>query len=113
MASLPKHNLKQRLEDIKIIKDFIKDAYVGNYYILLCKDINYYTVFSIKGYDFIGESLSNELMSCLDNVGEIVAFDLNDAKDAIEIWIKEKKTKKAYCILFFNYTNGVIEVSAK
>ena len=113
MSSLPKHDFKQRLNDTKIIKDFIKDTRCGDYYMLLCRDINYYTLFSVKGFDFVGEPLSKELITCIDNVGEIIAFDLNETKDAIEIWIKEKQTKKAYCMLFFNYTNGVIEVSAK
>jgi len=78
---------------------------------LLGRDLNYYTVFSLQHFDYVGPSLSKELMACLDSIGEILDFNLTQNKDAIEIWVRNKQDKQAYCLMFFDYTNGVIEVS--
>lgn len=112
MAQLPAHNFKQRLADTKLIKEFIENHdYKTQYYMLLGRDLNYYTVFSLQHFDYVGPSLSKELMACLDSIGEILDFNLTQNKDAIEIWVRNKQDKQAYCLMFFDYTNGVIEVS--
>ena len=112
MAQLPKHDFKQRLEDINKVRECLSHAgYISKYYMLLGRDLNYYTMFAIQKFDFVGETLSTELMACLDNIGEIVSFDFaDDAHSALEIWVRAKSDKQAYCLMFFDYTDGVIEV---
>lgn len=77
----------------------------GKYYMLLCKDYNYYTLFELGNIDC--PSLPEELMECLQNIGPVKAFDMTDDKDAIEIWVMVDD--EPYVMYFFNYDRGVVK----
>ena len=82
----------------------------ANYYMLLCNELRYYTLFHTKmaceGEEL--DSLSSEIMSCLISfTDDIKSIEITDDKTAIEIWIT--KDEETYVMYLFNYDLGVIE----
>ena len=99
-----KNEPKMKYKDILNKKDmFLQYTKNINYFMLLCKEKNDYTLFNVTSYD----KAFDELIECLQNRGNIVGFDLTKQQDAIEIWLLIKG--EAFCYYFFNYDNGVIE----
>lgn len=76
------------------------------YYMLLCHDLRYYTIFATGKY--VVETLEDEVMDCLNCLSEnIKAIDKDEVSDAVEIWIEvDGEIVVAY---FFGYEKGVIE----
>ena len=74
----------------------------ANYYMLLCKEKSYYTIFVDDGYEFHG--LGAAVRECLEFVGNVVSIDIEP--EVIEIWIRE--LDDAYCMYLFNYDKGVV-----
>lgn len=102
---------------IQQINDFKKPDSI--YYMLLCRDINYYTVFAVKS--FAVEDFGSVVIDCARNAGnkDILSVELNDEKTAIEIWINtickshnniDPPIKVPRCMLLFNYDFGVCYV---
>ena len=74
------------------------------YYMLLCNDIHYYTVFQVNmRYE---ESIEDIVLECLQNIGVIQQINKADTEDAIECWIKNEKG--VFMFMLFNYDWGVI-----
>lgn len=88
-------------EGQKTIKGYI-DATDNTYYMLLCNDIKYYTLFA-RGDE--GESCDFEVINVLQELGPIKA--IVDIDDAVEIWIEYED--EVYVMYFFAYDRGVIE----
>ena len=103
ISQLPTLTKEQINGKIKIINDFASNIN-SNYYMLLCKEMSYYTVFVNKKYDGEFETVGHALVACLDwcEVKSIEALE-----DEIEIWIMNKGT--AYCMHFFDYQSGIVE----
>ena len=81
-------------------------AHEEKYYMLLCNELKYYTVFSFASNG--GTAVfSDEVIGCIkDFSDEVKSIELNEL-DAIEIWfVKDEET---YVMYFFPYTQGVIE----
>ena len=76
----------------------------GEYYMLLCRDYNYYTLF--KTGEEAYEPFSSEVIECLKNVGTVKAFDITDDKEVIEIWVMIDD--EPYVMYLFNYDQGVV-----
>lgn len=74
----------------------------ASYYMMLCKEKSYYTVFTDDGYEFHG--LGAAVRECLEFVGNVVSIDINS--NVIEIWIRE--LDDAYCLHLFDYDQGVV-----
>lgn len=80
----------------------------SEYYMLLCKDISYYTIFKNKNDPFVTPNhFAEEVIDCLLTLGEVVSIDLKQEKDGFEIWIK--MNGEAYCMYLFNCTLFVVE----
>ena len=78
----------------------------NKYYMLLCKDISYYTVFCLD--ETAPNSIWDELIICCEGIGKIKSIELTDQDDAIEVWV-QPKDKTAVAMYFFSYDAGVIE----
>lgn len=78
----------------------------GEYYMLLCRDYNYYTLFK-TGEKLCDKPFSCEVIECLKNVGTVKAFDITDDKEAIEIWVMIDD--EPYVMYLFNYDQGVVK----
>lgn len=89
----------------KIIEKYI-NLKNGEFYMLLCRDLNYYTLFHRK-QEYNNFPIENELIECLENIGSVKAFDITDNEDAIEIWVNVKD--EPYVMYFFNYDKGVVK----
>lgn len=92
---------------INIINQFTQ---TNSYYMLLCRDINYYTMFE-TGWDESNETVGEAVIDCFNYLmGELKAIDLTDDGNAVEIWfaVGEDNGLVARCAYFFNYDEGVI-----
>lgn len=74
----------------------------GRYYMLLCKEKSYYTVFVDDGYEF--HNFGQAIRECLEFVGNVVSIEYKP--NLIEFWIKDKED--TYCMYLFNYDEGVV-----
>jgi len=96
--------IKNALQEI--IPDFINNAN-NQYYMLLCRELNDYTVFNLSVFDF--DKIIAELETCFESRG--LVYSINPGiGEGIEIWIKEIDSEEINCYIFFPYNMGVIEV---
>lgn len=80
------------------------DQMGSEYYMLLCRDINYYTVFRMDAG--AAERIEDALIDCANYIGQIKSIGLIEDEQALELWMTgEEDTYVAY---FFPYDNGVI-----
>lgn len=59
-----------------------------NYYVLMCRDIYYYTVFHFLNMNFSKGIL--ELKETLEGLGQIIDINYIHGEDAYECWIKRE-----------------------
>lgn len=83
------------------------NLYVENtkakYYMLLCKDLNYYTVFVLN--ETVNTKIADEVFECVSCLGEVKDVE---NQDAVEIWVQPEGEEPAVMYLFV-YDEGVIE----
>ena len=108
-AQLLPYDETQIQDAITCINEF-SDKNKGKYYMLLCKEMSYYTVFEKDFLEYDCLSLGHGVIECLDNVGTIHGIDDN-GEGALEIWVKTSD-EEVYCMLLFNYDVGVVKVGA-
>lgn len=92
------------LEDKKEIIQKLHRDWGNFYYMLYGKEISYFTLFKIIN----SQTFADEVIACLNNVGDIKAIDLTEAEDAIEIWVQNEENPT--CLYLFPYDNGVVQV---
>ena len=92
MRNYSPYDETQIQDAITWINEF-SDKNKGKYYMLLCKEISYYTVFEKDFLEYDCLSLGHGVIECLDNVGTIHGIDDNGEG---EIWVK---TEEVYCML--------------
>ena len=88
---------------------------IDHYYMLLCKELNYYTIFHNSQHcagatdDLMDEDdLWCELMDVLSYVGDIKVMEV-DTNGAWSIWANWHG-EGCHCFYFFPYGGGVVEV---
>lgn len=96
-------------EDLEAVKSQIIRKYCdqmkAEYYMLLCRDINYYTVFRID-LKLADETVDEALVDCAKYIGAIKSIGFTEDEQALELWMtNEEDTYVAY---FFPYDQGVI-----
>lgn len=105
MSQLPPLSQEQIAELKELILTF-DDNIDNTYYMLLCREKNYFTLFVKNGC--LGINTINEsVIDCLYDLGDIVSGEITKDKMAIEFWVKTDKD--AFCVYFFGYDNGVVE----
>ena len=85
-------------------------AYMKNtenkYYMLLCREENYYTLFNIS--TTITEPYAcEEVLACAGDLGVVKSVEVND-NGAVEIWVQLDQGE-ARVMYLFPYDGGVIE----
>lgn len=109
VSQLPGLSIEE-IEAKQEIIDEYQNQEQAKYYMLLCNDLKYYTLFHIDEFDGGSQLsfLSNEVLCCLTSFADdIKEIDFTEDKSAIEIWfIKDDET---YVMYLFNYDLGVIE----
>lgn len=78
----------------------------SNYYMLLCKDISYYTLFT---QDILAEfkSLGEAVITCAQDVGNIISADFIEENNAIEIWVRNN-AEEVYCMYLFDCRQMIV-----
>lgn len=96
-------------EAMDIIKNFMLET-ANTFYMLLSRDINYYTIFhcveQVTGYDEVPAAAA-EVIACVQDWGTIKSVDFNENKDAVEIWFT-KEDDETHVMYLFGYDGGVI-----
>lgn len=104
ISQLPTHTEEELKKDIEIINNFEKKQNT-KYYMLLCKEISYFTGF-IKEITSV-ETLGEVVIDCIKAVGEIKTIDDSDPS-YLDIWITDKYGE-TNCMHLFDYQYGVVE----
>lgn len=78
-----------------------------NYYMLLCRERNDYTVLHFNNMNYLKGM--QEVKEILESRGTIYDISYNSTVDAYECWIKDKDDEFAM-YMFFAYDWGVVEV---
>lgn len=90
----------------EVIWDYVHTKHqASKYFMLLCKDISYFTVFVCD--DKTDKTLVNEFLNCLEWVGKILSIEYNKENNVPEIWIKTEEGN-CHCMYFFEYDDGII-----
>lgn len=106
ISQLPTLTKKQLIEKKVLVRDFILNT-KNKYYMLLCRDINYYTLFSIDEFKNTEELLENIMIDeCTQHLGDIKSIERTTDGGAIEIWYTA--SDDTYVMYFFPYDGGVI-----
>lgn len=100
--------LNRNLNDLKEWSSSFPNT---KYFMLLCNEIRYYTVFNLIEKDF--DKFAQEVKECAEYRGDIIEISEVDDGSAFEIWIKEKSDNKPHMFMLFAYDWGVIEVGEK
>lgn len=101
MDPINEEELNKLMSSINEISEY------GMYYMLLCKDYNYYTIFhkNIPPIISTGSVASMVIILCQE-LGSIVGWEKN-SDNAIEIWINIDN--ESYCFYLFQYDAGIVE----
>lgn len=97
-------------EDIENGREMIHNYFQeqeNEYYMLLCKDISYYTLFHINK-SITEPAAADEVIECIKCIGAVKSIDLTEGKSAIEIWVQEE-CRDPMVMYLFTYDTGVIE----
>ena len=100
IGQLPTLTREELIEKKKIIRKF-KATCNNVYYMLLCRELNYYTVF--VSHVTALETMEDVVLECAQVHGEIKAIEEVDG--AIEIWVSNDED--TYAMYFFPYDQGV------
>lgn len=83
--------------------------YKSHYYMMLCREINYYTVFNLIDPNY--DKFVSDIKECLAFKGRVIDIQYNHAADAYEIWVKEYKTGEVFMYMLFEAEDFVVEVA--
>ena len=87
------------------INEYIKTTQ-NQVYMLLFKDISYYTVFI--GNFANRQPMEQEVIECLQYLGTIKAIDIDTETGMIECWIHQQGAEQPIAGYFFAYDGGTI-----
>lgn len=82
------------------------DKVENTYHMLLCKDFNYYTIFSFSVMPEFS-SFVEAVIAIITELGEVYSIEMNK-DDALEIWIKPTEEENPYAFYLFPYDSGVV-----
>lgn len=103
--SMKKLSSEEIEEKTKEMITFI-EQHLDNYYMLLCRERNDYTIFHKASED--NSVIIKELLECLDFRGTIKGLDATSDGYAYEIWITSEENE-SYCYYFFPYGIAIVE----
>lgn len=108
IGQLPAYDADQ-IEDLKNrINKWINKYFEEEYYMLLCRDINYYTIFHhTKPIRAEFDTLGNAVVSILlESDWTVHSDEIEEDSDHCEIWFK--KDDNTYVFMLFPYSQGVV-----
>ena len=120
---------KQMVKSLPPMDEEGKTAFIDNifnkfiekepnkYYMLLCKELSYFTVFHKD--DTNEDNFANTAHQLLSDRGTIITagWDNEEAQNSIEYWVSVKTPiennpdfEDVYCFYLFKYDEGIVEV---
>lgn len=90
-------------EKKKMITKFCNEM-KNRFYMLLCREANYYTVF-YRQQNLGVEYIADIVKECAETLGDVKAVDMSEDGQAIEIWVDG--TYGVFAMYFFPYDRGV------
>lgn len=88
-------------------KSLLREFKKIGYFMLMCREKNYYTVVKVQGQKVKCNDLFEDLViELLQDNGEIKEINYNEDKSAVECWIA--KDEEVNMFLLFPYSWGVI-----
>ena len=106
IAQMPAYDTEQMERADDIIYDWIYNGNKANYYMLLCKELSYYTVFHSEDNCLIANDFIAELWDVLR--GMTIRDVSVDTNGVIAIWI-DWDDGMPHCFYLFPYDKGVVE----
>lgn len=80
----------------------------SNYYMLLCKEISYFTIFEFTNREGDFDSFGKGVLACLiEGVGTVVSVDV--LEDEVEIWVRDDQGE-VNCFHLFDYSQGIVTI---
>lgn len=98
---------KDRIEEVKTQIKNCKDFNAPQYYMLVCNELKYYTLFHNKSHQlFWSDKLLDEVLEIVQKLGELKDIEIDGGM--IEFWVS--KDGECHMYAFFDYDRGVVEV---
>lgn len=96
----------------KALDNFLKwfsqnEHIIENYYMLLCNQLKYYTVFHLNTKDI--ENFWKELLDICKECGTIKTMEI-DTNGIWAIWLDWQNEGECHCFYLFPYDRGVVEI---
>ena len=98
----------EELQKTKVTLDLYAEENPSNYYMLLCRELNYYTVFAFDFSNPEFSSLGYAIEACYNGLGIIYSVEYDKENKVIEIWFAPEEGMTPNCAFLFDYTPGVI-----
>ena len=108
MSQMPDHTSFSLAEDVAIIDGF-HTRVKSDYYMMLCKEASYFTIFTTINPDGEFHTLGDAAIACAQDLGSIRAVT-NIEDSEIEIWVNAGESM--LCLHLFNYAAGVVPFGA-
>ena len=106
IQQLPPYNRENFADSILLINSYAEKS-ANKYYMLLCNDIKYFTLF-VREQCMETETIGEAAIDCSQYLGEVKSINYNDNESAIEIWFVSTIDQEAHVAYFFAYDEGVI-----
>ena len=105
ISQLPALTKDELIEAKKLIDNYC-DTVDSSYFMLLCKDISYYTIFKYGVSDEFS-TLGIAAITCAQDLGDIISIALTEDKKAVEFWIKTPEAE-VMCMYLFDCTQMIV-----
>ena len=106
MSQMPDYSSEQIKELENKVDNWVNEKYLSNeYFMLLCNDIHYYTLFHLNPEKSDFRTVGEGLTYLLYEAGYTISAE-EDYPDHFEIW--GKKDKDAAAFMLFPYDQGVV-----
>ena len=103
MSQMPNMTDEQIQRGVATIKELATAHFDGKFFMLLCNELKYYTVFVKDNGQY---SMPEEVVACAGEVGKLKSIELDD-NGAVEIWV-QPEDDEPHAMYFFNYDAGVV-----
>lgn len=108
ISQMPQYDEKKWTDAKLIIADWYKN-HKDNYYMFLCHECSYYTLFDMTRENAIGADLAYEVQDTIRYIGPVHDVSI-DTNDAIAVWAEWYDTGNIHCFYLFPYGQGVVHV---
>ena len=108
IANMPSFEEKDWNEAATVIADWVS-AHMDSYYMLLCKELSYYTLFNTSRENLAVADFTTELFDILKDLGAVKNIEV-DTNGMIAIWLNWHGEEVPRCFYLFPYGAGVVHV---